>query len=355
MTPKTLRNTLLWFLLLSFSHATAETFEVRLRRDPVRSPGVVRLGHIADLRRLPSQRRRELESIDICPAPGTGDRLVITRDQIRRLLVLQGVAGRALKFTGPEQVIVRGDAGPARPVRAMEAVALRVEQAIASQWNGQGREFDSEIKLVKADLPDFLQRYELVDVEPLAVDVSAANTDPMIRSYRLAFARDYDGSPFSVSVTARMEPVTTVVVSARALRRGDIISAQDVRLVRLGLEDSGVRPAVAEHVVRRIEEVVGMEVQQTLAAGKPIEARSLKPPIVIRRREAVDLVARVDGITVRTLATALEDAHVGELVRLENPETKERLVARAIGPHQAEIRLGGQRPATKPKGKRGKP
>ena len=269
MPPKMIRNTIAWFLLITASQATAQTLEVRLLRHPVRLRHVVRLGHVAVLDGLPKSRLRALETLTLCPAPSPGDRVVLTRDELRRILVLAGVPGRSIRFTGMPSVVLTSVSQPAASTPSRESPA---------------------------------------------VTPASANTPA--------------GDPSTIRV----------LVPARFIPAGQVLRASDVRLIdwphgkgKVGGDVSGF--------VQDEAEIVGLETQQSLTPGQPIPRRALRSPLVIRRRDSVLVEARVRGITVRTIAVAKADARMGEVVQLENPETREVFAATAAGPRFAQLQL----------------
>ncbi len=110
---------------------------------------------------------------------------------------------------------------------------------------------------------------------------------------------------------ARVETFRGVpgVVLARAVRRGEVLGAEDleVRMVdagRAGLTDAGV--------------AVGKRLTRSLGAGAAVAARDLEALPLVGRGDTVRLVARVGGVTASTLGRVLEPAGAGEPVRVEN-------------------------------------
>ena len=269
MPPKMIRNTIAWFLLITASQATAQTLEVRLLRHPVRLRHVVRLGHVAQLDGLPKSRLRALETLTLCPAPSPGDRVVLTRDELRRILVLAGVPGRSIRFTGMPSVVLTGDSQPT---------------------------------------------------------TSSSSTGPPVVT------------PASANTPADHPSTVRVLVPARFILRGQVLRASDVRLIDWP-RGKGKLAGDVSGFVQNEAEIVGLETQQSLTPGQPIPRHALRSPLVIRRRDSVLVEARVRGITVRTVAVAKADARMGEVVQLENPETREVFAATAAGPRFAQLLL----------------
>ena len=137
-------------------------------------------------------------------------------------------------------------------------------------------------------------------------------------------------------VRVAMEAVATrmveLVVPVRPLKRGDVVTAADVELRYVA---GRIDPNQA---VRRIDEVVGQQVQLPVRVGEPLRARSLKRPILVKRREIVTVASRRGPITVRTKVRAIDDGSLGDTIAVERLEDgKSRFLARVVGVQQVEV------------------
>jgi len=124
---------------------------------------------------------------------------------------------------------------------------------------------------------------------------------------------------------------TLVVVAARPLGRGSLISAADVQLVSGEVGDG------SEPVCRVLEDVVGKETRQAIAAGKVIGPDLVRAPVVVRRGEVVTVIARAAGLRVRTVARAREEGGIGDLVMVESLEGRKPFLARVRGIQEVEV------------------
>jgi flagella basal body P-ring formation protein FlgA len=91
--------------------------------------------------------------------------------------------------------------------------------------------------------------------------------------------------------------------------------------------------------VSQLEDVLGREATRQLDAGQPVDARSLRQPVMVRRNEVVAVLAKGAGVKVRTSAKALEDGSLGDLINVETVEQKikQRFTARVVGLQEAEV------------------
>ncbi|HET7610503.1 MAG TPA: flagellar basal body P-ring formation chaperone FlgA [Rhodanobacteraceae bacterium] len=120
------------------------------------------------------------------------------------------------------------------------------------------------------------------------------------------------GASWTVRVPVRVQIFRKVLVSSRALARGDVINNGDVRaeeqdVARLGygyLADSA--------------EVYGRHLRRPVGADTVLTPGMLTAREVVQRGQQVSLVARMDGILVRAGGVALQAGDRGDLVRVRS-------------------------------------
>lgn len=114
-----------------------------------------------------------------------------------------------------------------------------------------------------------------------------------------------------VPVTVRIE--APVVVAARPLVAGRVLSADDVTLQSQDLTQ--LPPGVLTDVSR----VVGQTLTVGLLPGYPLRQDMLRPPLVIRQGQPVKLIARGGGFSVSAEGRALGNAAAGQTVQVRAP------------------------------------
>lgn len=98
------------------------------------------------------------------------------------------------------------------------------------------------------------------------------------------------------------------VVTARNLRPGMIVTAQDVKLVKTDLAGG----------FQLLEDVIGQEARVVLYAGRPVLPNDIGPPAVIDRNQIVTLVYTAGPMTILTEGRSLGRGAVGDRVRVMN-------------------------------------
>lgn len=128
-----------------------------------------------------------------------------------------------------------------------------------------------------------------------------------------------DGNRWSIYVPARIELYADVAVLTRNLGRGDVVSPQDVHLLRMNTSQAGFGH------IEELDRVIGMELRRPLRSGDTVRLSHLRAPEVVRRGDVVILEAQNGGLSVVMQGTAMADGQVGDQIQVRN-STSERVV-----------------------------
>jgi len=128
---------------------------------------------------------------------------------------------------------------------------------------------------------------------------------------------------WTVLVPVSVDTEADVLVATHALSRGQVPRASDFQAVRQ------VLPGISAAYISNIEQIRGHHLARPLAAGQPLARDALAADPVVRRGEAVTLVANQNGMEVRVPGRALADARAGELVRVQNVNSLKVIEGRA--------------------------
>lgn len=124
---------------------------------------------------------------------------------------------------------------------------------------------------------------------------------------------------WTVYVPVRVKVMKQVIVAARPLPANQTLTSKDIRLETMDIAD------LRQGYVDSGGQVVGQQLKYPLAVGMVIPLRGLKLEKVVRRGEQIILVATTGMMEVRMNGTALDDAGVGEKVKVKN-SSSERVV-----------------------------
>lgn len=119
-------------------------------------------------------------------------------------------------------------------------------------------------------------------------------------------------TPWSLYVPVRVLDMQTVIVAARNLPAGGLISDSD-----LSVEMRDVGRLQGDYF-NNIDQLVGKQLAHSLSAGQVMAARHIRVPNAIKRGQRVTLLANQNGFEVRMTGTAMDDGGVGERIRVKN-------------------------------------
>ncbi len=343
MTQSARLKTLLCFLVVVAANLSADAVEIRLKSDCVVSGPLVRLSDVADVLQCDEKQAVELGKIELFPAPALVRYVRV--GEVRELLALTGIDDVKCQFTGAALVAIHpnvrrvgafenrdnDDTQGRRGVDAATArrARQRVEQAIThylrdsvdakAAWN------------VEADLPD-------VNASAIALTGGALHIDGGADPWtgRQAFAvtvRSPQGDR-RLEILADVSLPDMVVVAARPLRRGEIVGEGDVALAHA----SGANTSLT-----RIEDATGRELTRSVAAGQPVDEKSVRSPVLVQRGEVVTVMAYAAGVRVRTTAVARDEGSLGDLVTVQTLDRKQQYMARVAAFQTVEVYAGGPR------------
>jgi flagella basal body P-ring formation protein FlgA len=127
-----------------------------------------------------------------------------------------------------------------------------------------------------------------------------------------------DGAPQAVAYcSVNIEAYGTVVVAARDISRGSVISLRDLVLEKRSL--STMKRGYSEQP----EKLVGLVARSTIFPGTVVMSRHVVPRRLIKRNQTIRVEVKVGGLVVRDVARAMGDGCEGDLITCQNPDSKE--------------------------------
>ena len=127
--------------------------------------------------------------------------------------------------------------------------------------------------------------------------------------------------PWSLHVPVTISLYKNVVVSSRTLRKGDVITAGDVKLSKHNIADLSYGYFVEK------KSGVGMKVKRRAVAGTVLTPSMLKKPLVISRGQRVAIMAQSGRMEVRMMGKALNNGAIGDRIKVINIKSKQKLEA----------------------------
>lgn len=125
-------------------------------------------------------------------------------------------------------------------------------------------------------------------------------------------------------VTAEVGRYAAVVVATRAVGRGEVLTAGDLTVERQDLAE------LPRSIVTDPAELVGMAVRQPLLPWAPVRREQVGADALVRRGDAVMIVATQGGLRITAPGEVRQDGARGDSVPVTNRASGKEVVARVV-------------------------
>ena len=140
-------------------------------------------------------------------------------------------------------------------------------------------------------------------------------TCPDVDGFKIAVRTQIDSFVDGATETApnpgREAGSAKFVVLTKSLQTGEIIGADDVRLVT-----RDANPGVG--YFRNINDVVGRKAKRAININQIIRTRHLELDYAIQKDQSVNIESKIGPVTVVSAGIAVDDAQLGDLVKVKN-------------------------------------
>jgi flagella basal body P-ring formation protein FlgA len=366
------RHTLIVVLAVMMvgSSATASPATViALRPQATPESTIVRLGDVAEVRAENEREVERLSALPLMPAPASGTRRYLRMREVQDLLAAHGEVMSRLNFRGETVIEVVSPAAVSQPANDDEPGVHERRQAA---WQGTTAATDTREERQRPSVSYDASRDELRriivehltrqagQVGPWQVELSVMNRylemlpsatsppqceggqPPWTGRQRFVISFPTAREKVNFSLSAEVTRPQSVVVAARPIERGAVVTAAHVELQE---RDSLPSAAGRRVPAGSVESLLGKEAARTIQAGQVLFDDDVQAPLLVKRGEDMTVYARSGGIQVRTIARARQDGARGELVQVESLDTRERYDAVVVGLREAVVFGGSSAPA----------
>lgn len=145
--------------------------------------------------------------------------------------------------------------------------------------------------------------------------------------------RCHQPKSWSIYVPVKVGIHATVLTASRALRRGDVISAEDFHSAEVDIA------ALPEGYFSAPEQLVGRIAKRPVTAGSPYTPAMLEAPRLVRKGDLVTLLAEVAGVSVRMTGKALADGAAGASIQVSNLSSQRVIEGTVIAEGVVKLRM----------------
>lgn len=128
-----------------------------------------------------------------------------------------------------------------------------------------------------------------------------------------------DGKPWKIYISAQIKQYQQVWVTMTALSRGTILDRSHVALERKEISNN------QREYFSIDQSPIGLITKRPLRRGVIVQAQALDKPMAVKRGDRVIVIARINGLEIRTAAKALNSAAEGDRIRVQNLSSKKEL------------------------------
>lgn len=264
---------------------------------------------LADVAQIESARVQDDESIItlkqivIGSSPRAGERILIDGTEVLRRLRDEGVRLDSIRYTFPRQIAV---------TRAFREVTTEeLELALSKFLDKAGRQV--EVKQLLVDKP------VRIPTDSFGVEVvSLRSTNPGHFGVDLRSISGADEARFQMRLIAdewRLMPVAT-----RPLRKGEVVSGQDVELMRVN------GTGIGRDTIENISDVVGQSLTRDVGQGEMFRNSAVTVTPLIKAGSRVTLVFRQGRLEATATGTALEGGAARQDIKVRN-ESSGKIIA----------------------------
>lgn len=259
----------------------------------------------------------ELRSIVLGASPAAGESKTLQGIEILEKLKDAGVRLDSLVYTLPRQIKVT------RAYREVNTAEL--EKALKSFLAGQDREIEVKhlvsAKTVRIPADSF--GVEVVRIQPIQPG---------------QFGVDYRSRAGSDEVRFQMRAIAdewrVMPVAARALKRGEVISASDVRMSKVNAT------VMSGDSIEQIGDVVGRAVVRDVGQGQMFTTASVVVPPVVTAGSRVTMLYRYGRLEAAAVGVALESGAEKQEIKVRNERSKKVVSARVV--EKGVVQVGAQ-------------
>lgn len=312
--------------------------EIRMGQTAEISGRIVRLGDIARITDADSQFARQLEQVEVAPAPPAGVRRPLSLAEVRQRLQSLGFDQSQIEFSGYGQVMLTSVAVRRNDTQPAATQALR---QVAHWQQDRAAQLVSEAvqRTINAGTPDLGPVSVEAELQPQhALVILAGRADSMQitggqppwnrRQTMLVQLLDRQGNLQQVPVIVRCEPHPQVLAARFNLPAGHVVRAEDL-VWQQQKRPAGPQPLPAD--------LTGRETVRPLRQGQPITREDVKSVPLIRRNDIVVVHSTAPGIRVSTEMKSRSEGARGDRVILVTLDGREQVAARVVGLQEAVV------------------
>lgn len=316
-------------LLLPSVTSAGETVRITLAQAEVSTTSdVVKIGDVVEIEGSTARVTSNVASLDLDQFAGTDSTVIVTQEQIRIRLVLAGIDATNMTLSGVDQVRVKR----IEVVDVSSALEATLTDRLATRYHIEPSDL-----VVRLDAKSVNFKNQVVVPSTLQIIQTLPADLPLGQKNIAVQLTDSDQQKFETRLNARIAVVRNLVIARRPIRKGEVMSAENVESVRRPIDSRRVRFASFEQVVGK-QSRVNVN-QYDLIKSTVVRDVATRSETIVKKNALMNVIVRRGPLEVVLKgARAIDAGNPGDQIALLNPHTREQIVARIIDGSTAEVR-----------------
>lgn len=320
----------IWILLVAVPAADArpDPVLVRLRAASAARARALTVADVAELSGGLPVLRDHLARLDLTEVPRDRASVTVSRKQLQIRLALAGLPAETFRVDGPESGVVNLELTPIRP----EEVVAAAKQALEARLPWRPGEV-----LIDLAQPVLTPLPRVAADEAVVIKAELHQGHRPVGRVQMDVRIFADGEVrLALAVHFNVRPCQKAVVCRRRIEKGEALDDTNVYL-----EEQAVDPR--SRFSLSPDAVKGARARQALMPGQVVlqtDVEAGERPgggVLVRAQDAVKIQIRIGALKVTASGQALQEGRQGQLIRVQNVDSKKLLLGRVVASGLVEV------------------
>ncbi len=201
-----------------------------------------------------------------------------------------------------------------------ERIAQAFRETFHSHFRRLGKIYLNELKISgDTKIPD--PSYRIVPCPPVRFQ----------KAMRIKMKIKGNGWERTLFVRGKISIIANVLVAKKSIEKGEKIGPENTALIE---QDT---TQIHRPYLSNLRDCEGLVAKRTIPEGRIISPESLTPPILVRRGEVVTIQVQTPNILITTLGLAKQEGRRGDMIRVENIQSRKMIYAKVISKHLVTV------------------
>ena len=140
----------------------------------------------------------------------------------------------------------------------------------------------------------------------------------------------------ATAISGRFESMQLIPTLTKRFYEGEIISEKDIEMIAIAASK------IRKNTITNRDNLIGLSPKRVITNGRPIRISELEKPAIISKGDTVYIRYKSGAINISTIGEALENAAIGDSIRVKNKSSGIAISAVVNGRGEVEIRTSNK-------------